>query len=86
MTLTVRLESQLERQLDRYCRKHRLTRTEVITTLIERHVAVDGAQRPGAYQLAKDAGLVGAFASGKGDLAENHKRYLREKLRAKHSR
>ena len=86
MTLTVRLEPQLERLLDRYCRKHRLTRTAVISTLLARHVAGDGANGPSAYQLAEDAGLVGAFASGKGDLAQNHKRYLREKLRAKHAR
>jgi hypothetical protein len=86
MTLTVRLEPRLERLLDRYCRKHRLTRTEVITDLLERYVADEGKPRPSAYGLAKEAGLIGAFASGKDDTAQNHKRYLREKLRAKHAR
>jgi hypothetical protein len=38
------------------------------------------------YALARELGLVGSFASGKRDVAENRKRYLKRKLRAKHSR
>jgi hypothetical protein len=43
-----------------------------------------GSRTP--YQIAKEIGFIGGFASGKGDLAENRKRYLMEKLRAKRPR
>ena len=38
------------------------------------------------YQIAREFKLIGAFASGRKDTSENYKRYLRERLRAKHSR
>ncbi|MBI3376403.1 MAG: hypothetical protein HY017_32200 [Betaproteobacteria bacterium] len=46
--------------------------------------AADTAKSP--MRLAREMRLVGAFASGKGDLAENRKCYLPTKLRAKHCR
>jgi len=86
VTLTVRLDPQLEELLDSYCRKRRQTKTEVLTRLLQDHLATasDGGKKP--YQLAREFGLIGAFASGRRDASENRKRYLREKLRAKHSR
>jgi hypothetical protein len=86
MALTVRLDPQLEELLDSYCRKRRRTRTEVLTGLLRDPLATasDGGNKP--YQLAREFGLIGAFASGRRDASENRKRYLKEKLRAKHSR
>ena len=86
MTLTVRLDPQLEDLLDSYCRKRRQTKTEVLTRLLQDHLATvsDGGKRP--YQLAREFGLIGAFAGGRRDASENRKLYLKEKLRAKHSR
>lgn len=86
MTLTVRLDSQLEAQLDSYCRKRRQTKTEVLTKLLQDHLAAvnDGGKTP--YQIAREFGLIGAIASGRRDASANRKRYLREKLRAKHTR
>ena len=86
MTLTVRLDPQLEDQLDSYCKKRRQTKTEVLTQLLRDHLAAvnDGSKTP--YQIAREFGLIGAFASGRRDASENRKRYLKEKLRAKHSR
>lgn len=86
MTLTVRLDPQLEAQLERHCRKQRQTKTQVLTALLREHLAATaGAVRsPGA--IARELRLVGAFASGKGDLAEKRKRHLADKLRAKHPR
>jgi hypothetical protein len=86
MTLTVRLEPQLQQQLDVYCRKRRLSKTQVVTALLTEHLARASGSDKTPYALAREFGLVGAYASGKGDLAENRKRYLRERLRAKHSR
>ena len=86
MTLTVRLDPQLEDQLDSYCKKRRQTKTEVLTNLLRDHLAAvsDGGKTP--YQIAREFGLIGAFAGGRRDSSENRKQYLKEKLRAKHTR
>jgi predicted transcriptional regulator len=86
MTLTVRLDPELERQLESYCKKRRQTKTEVLTRLLRDHLAAASERRKTPYQLARELGLIGAIASGKRDLGRNHKRYLREMLRAKHHR
>lgn len=86
MTVTVRLDPQLQEMLERHCRKRRLTKTQVVTRVLREHLAAEAGGAKTPYQLARELGLVGAFASGKGDLAENRKRYLARKLRAKHSR
>jgi len=86
MTLTVRLDPQLEEQLDSYCRKRRKTKTEVLTTLLRDHLAAANDTTKTPYELAREFGLIGAIASGRRDESQNRKQYLREKLRAKHSR
>lgn len=86
MTLTVRLAPHLQQQLESYCRKRRRTKTDVITELLSEHLSASSGGSKTPYQLARELGLVGGFASGKGDLAQNRKRYLAEKLRAKRSR
>ncbi len=86
MTLTVRLSPHLRQQLDSYCKTRRVTKTQVITELLSEHLSAPPKSGKTSYQLAQEFGLVGAFSSGKGDLAENRKKYLMEKLRAKHSR
>lgn len=86
MTLTVRLDPQLRQQLEAYCRKRRLSKSQVVTALLSEHLARASGRDETPYALARRFGLVGAYASGKGDLAENRKRYLRERLRAKHPR
>jgi len=86
MTLTVRLDAELEEQLDRYCRKRRQTKTEVLTKLLRDHIAATSGGDKTPYQIAREFGLIGAFASGRRDASANRKRYLRERLRAKHTR
>jgi hypothetical protein len=82
MTLTVRLPPLLHRQLENYCKKRRVSKSRVVTELLSEHLssALGSSRTP--YQLAREFGLIGGFVSGKGDLAENRKRYLTEKLRA----
>ena len=41
-------------------------------------------KKPTPYELGKH--LFGRFKSGKGDLAENHSKYIKEAMRAKHRR
>jgi hypothetical protein len=86
MTLTVRLPPNVQQQLDSYCRKRRVSKTRVVTDLLVEHLATspEGSRTP--FELAREFGLVGGFESGKGDLAENRKQYLAEKLRAKRPR
>jgi len=86
MTLTVRLDPQLEDALNRYCRRRRQTKSEVLTRLLREHLAATTGKAKTPYELAREMGVVGSFASGKRDLAEHRKRYLKEKLRAKRSR
>lgn len=86
MTLTVRLDPQLEDALKRHCRRRRQTKTQVLTQLLREHLAAAGSDARSPWELARELRIVGSFASGKGDLAENRKRILKEKLRAKHSR
>ena len=86
MTLTVRLPPHLQQQLESLCKKRRLSKSQVVTQLLSEHLAeLSGGQRT-PYEIARDFGVIGSFASGKGDLAENRKRYLAEKLRAKRPR
>ena len=86
MTLTVRLTPHLRAQLESYCRKRRVSKTQVVTELLEERLSAGVGQGKTSFQLAREMGLVGGFASGKGDLAQNRKRYLAGKLRAKHPR
>lgn len=86
MTLTVRLSPLLRQQLDSYCKARRVTKTHVITELLSDHLSSSAKNVKTPYELAREFGVIGSFASGKGDLAENRKMYLTEKLRAKHSR
>jgi len=86
MTLTVRLSPHLRQKLDSYCKTRRVTKTHVITELLNDHLSSYSNTGKTPYQLAREFGVIGSFSSGKGDLAENRKQYLVEKLRAKHSR
>jgi len=86
MTVTVRLDPRLRHQLESYCRKHRLTKSRVITELLRTHLSESPAGRKTLYESAQEFRLIGGFSSSRGDLSENYKRYLKDKLRAKHSR
>ncbi len=87
MTLTVRLTPHLQEQLDRYCKARSITKTHVITELLSEHLSASSKGGLSPYELARKFGVVGSFASaGPGDLAQNRKTYLRDKLRAKRPR
>ncbi len=86
MTLTVRLEPQLQMQLERHCQARRVTKTQVITELLSAHLGVARARAPSAFESAQALGLVGSFASGRQDNAEKRKAYLKDMLRAKRAR
>ena len=88
MTLTVRLTPQLQDQLDSHCKARGISKTQVVVELLSEHLMpASSTHSKTAYELAREFGVVGGFASGgAGDLAQNRKQYLKEKLRAKRAR
>ena len=81
MTLTVKLDKDLERQLDLHCRIKRLTKSAVVSTLIENYL-VTHAMRPSPYELARTLKLVGAQRQAPA-AGREHSRFLKKKLGAR---
>lgn len=79
MSFSIRLPAETEQRLERYCRAHGVSKTQMISRLIEKEVTEAAVKRT-PFQLAESAGLVGSF-DGPVDLATEHRRYSREKLR-----
>lgn len=79
MTLTVRLDPDLEREFAATCRIKGATKSTVVTELIRSYVQAK-APAMSPFELAQAMGLVGcqehAPAAGR-----DHSSYLREKLR-----
>ena len=85
MTLTVRLDTQLEDQLEDYCRMEGTTKSAVVTEALRQYLnTLQQARTP--YELGAD--LFGAEATDMEGVAisANYKTLLKEKLRAKYSR
>ncbi|OGA53777.1 MAG: hypothetical protein A3G24_06590 [Betaproteobacteria bacterium RIFCSPLOWO2_12_FULL_62_13] len=82
MTLTVKLPEALERDLDVHCKIKKLTKSEVVTRLLEQYLALQ-APKQTPYELAVKYKLIGCFASGEHSLGRDHSRIIKEKLRAK---
>ena len=83
MTVTVRLDEDTEAKLRRLLEQKGGSLSAFVRAAIaeklEREVA-----KPTPYELGKH--LFGRYRSGLGDLASNHKKYFKEKMRAKHRR
>ena len=84
MTLTVRLEPELERKLEAACKRRRATKSTVVTGLIEEFVAREPAAN--SYQVALRLGVIGSDTTASADTAADAKKLLRRALRAKHRR
>jgi predicted DNA-binding protein len=84
MTLTVRLESELERKLEAVCKRRRVTKSTVVTGLIEEFVA--GEPELSSYQVAARLGVVGSDTTAATDIAAKAKNLVRRVLRAKNRR
>lgn len=85
MTLTVRLEPELEKALERHCEKTGATKSRVITKLLRDHLKQE-KQIKSAYEIAEELGLIGCVKGGPKDVARNANKYLRRALRAKVAR
>ena len=83
MTLTVRLEPELEREFDATCRLKRKTKSAVVTDLIRGYVQ-SKASAKSPFELAEAMGLVGCIESAPA-AGRDHSRFIRDKLRASRS-
>ena len=86
MTLSVRLSPRLRQQLDSYCKARRITKTDVITALLNERLSGAANTRKTSYELACEFRLVAGLTGAATDLAENRKQYLTQKPRAKRLR
>lgn len=84
MTLTVRLEPELERKLEAVCKRRRVTKSTVITGLIEEFVACE--PEASSYEIAARLGVVGSDTTPATNTSTNAKKILRRVLRAKSRR
>jgi metal-responsive CopG/Arc/MetJ family transcriptional regulator len=84
MTLTVRLDEELERELEALCKRRRTTKSAVVAGLIRELVAREPAAS--SYEVAARLGVIGADRSGARDRAAKAKQYVRRAVRAKHRR
>jgi hypothetical protein len=82
-TISIRLDDHTDAVLTAYCERHGLTQTGALKAAIE-HLAEAHRQNPA--ELAAQFGLIGAFSSTEGDLAENHSQRLKQRLRTRHER
>lgn len=85
MTLTVRLNPDLEKQFNAAVRRERRSKSEVVTQLLAQYVEARAPKS--AYDIAVE---VGAFdkpwEKTPPDLAANARKYLVAALKAKHKR
>ena len=83
MTLSIRIDEQTKARLRRRLSQEGGSLSEFVRAAILEKLERE-ASKPTPYELGKH--LFGRFKSGKRDLALNHKKYYREKMRAKHRR
>jgi hypothetical protein len=83
MTLSVRLDEETEARLRRLLEQRGDSLSAFVRAAILEKLEREG-KKPTPYDLGKH--LFGRFKSGKGDLAENHSKYFKDAMRAKHRR
>lgn len=84
MTLTVRLDPELERRLESVCERRRTTKSAVVTDLVRQLVACEPQES--SYDVARRLGVIGCDPTGPADASANAKKYVRRAIRAKHRR
>ena len=83
MTVTVRLDEETEAKVRRLIEQKGGSLSDFVRAAIAEKLARE-AGKPTPYELGKH--VFGRYRSGLGDLASNHKKYFKEKMRAKHRR
>jgi hypothetical protein len=94
MTVRVRLDDETEAKVRSLIARKGGTLSAFVRAAIAEKLERDGtaapgklegeAKKPSPYELGKH--LFGRYRSGLGDLSTNHKKYFKERMRAKHRR
>jgi len=83
MSISLRLDNDLENELSKYAKLLGSSKSELIRTLIKDFINKK-KKKKSSWQLGKD--LFGQVGSGREDLSINRKAILKEKLNAKKNR
>ena len=81
MTLTVRLDPDLEREFAEVCGLKRATKSAIVSDLIREYVRTQAPERS-PFELAEAFGLVGMQDSAPA-AGRDHSAYIKGKLRAR---
>jgi hypothetical protein len=84
VTLTVRLDPEIERRLEAVCKKRRTTKSAVVSDLVREFLARE--PQASSYEIAARLGVIGCDPTGPVDVAANAKKYVRLAIGAKHRR
>ncbi len=77
--ITLRLDSELEQNINRVAHKMGVTKSELIRKSIT--AFIEKIEHPSPWELGSD--LFGKYASGKNNLSQDIKSIVKEKVRAK---
>jgi hypothetical protein len=83
MAISLRLNSAIDRELSKIAEASGTSKSELVRTLISEFVKKQSAH-PTPWELGKH--MFGLYGSQKGNLSQDRKAILREKLREKKSR
>ena len=83
MTISLRLDDQLQRQLVSAAKAQGISKSELIRTCLGEYLA-NGAQGATAWELGQR--LFGCFDSGRGDLSVRAKEIARERIHARRTK
>jgi predicted DNA-binding protein len=83
MAISIRLDDDLEKELDLLSRQTGLSKGRIIKESLRQYLKTCSPPKT-PYELGED--LFGRYSSGKDDLATRRKHHLNEKLHAKHAR
>ena len=83
MSISLRLDSELENELSKYAKLLGSSKSELIRTLIQDFINKK-KNKKSPWELGKD--FFGQVGSGREDLSVNRKAILKEKLNAKKNR
>jgi predicted DNA-binding protein len=83
MTISLRLNKKLEKRLEAAAQSAGVSKSEFVRRCVQTALEAD-ANRPSPYELAKD--LIPPTGSGRGDLAQNSEKYVKDIIRAKADR
>ncbi len=81
-TVVFRTDPELEARLKQRASEQDISVSEFIRKAVE--AALSAEHEPTPFEAARH--LMGKFGSGRDDLASDHSRILKERLRAKHDR